>query len=328
MYPHVAYNAILWRYRHTTLNIATVMLTIRVMRNGAGYAKKHLEQNDYYAEGEKVKGQWLGKGAEKLGLTGNVRSEQFERMRQGLHPETGEKLRQRRSPTKDGAKESHARSLYDLTFSAPKSISIMAILGKDERLLNAHDRAVKEALAETERFAATRVRAKKQDVDRTTGNLIVAAYRHDSSRRLDPQIHTHCVAANMTFDAEEQKWKALQAGGIYDRRAYASEVYRNVLANEVLKLGYEIEIHQRGFEIKGVPQKLIQEFSQGSKEREAAVAEFVKRNGREPTDNEIAVLVRESRPDKLINISTAEVRKQQFERLTPEGARTLAHVRE
>ena len=303
------------------------MLTNRVMRNGAGYAKKYLEQSDYYAEGEKVTGQWFGKGAEKLGLTGNVAHEQFERIRVGLHPETGEKLRQRKSPAKDGSKD-HARNLYDFTLSAPKSISIMSILGKDERLIQAHDRAVKAALAETERWAATRVRAKGRDEDRTTGNLIVACYRHDASRRLDPQIHTHCVAANMTFDAEEEKWKASQAGGIYARRAYLSEVYRNVLAYEVGKLGYEIENHKQGFEIKGVPQELIDEFSQGSKEREAAVAAFIEKHGRAPTDNETTVLVRGTRPDKPIHISTEEVRRQQFARLTPEGARTLAQVRE
>lgn len=122
--------------------------------------------------------------------------------------------------------------------------------------------------------------------------------------------------------------EGVASGGIYERRAYLSEVYRNVLAHELEKFGYQIENRTHGFEIKGVPQKLIDEFSQGSKEREAAVAEFIKRNRREPTDNEIAVLVRESRPDKLIHISTEEVRKQQFERLTPEGSRTLAQMRE
>ena len=110
----------------------------------------------------------------------------------------------------------------------------MAILGGGERLMAAYDRAVKEALAETERWAATRVRARNQDTDRVTGNLIVACYR---------PAHTHCVAANMTLDAEEQKWKALQAGGIYDRRGYLSEVYRNVLAHEVEKLGYDFSPH-------------------------------------------------------------------------------------
>jgi len=299
------------------------------MRNGSGYAAKHLERNDYYAEGEKVTGTWFGVGAEKLGLTGQVQLEQFERVRQGLHPETGEKLRQRvSSPTHGADKENHGRNLYDLTFSAPKSVSMMAILTGDERLTEAHDRAVKEALAEVERQAATRVRAKGKDEDRITGNLVAACYRHDSSRRLDPQLHTHCVAANMTWDKEEEKWKALQAGGIYERSAFFSEVYRNILAREVQALGYETENRKNGFEIKGVPQALIDEFSQGSREREAAVAEFIKKNGREPSDNEVSVLVRDSRPDKLIRISTAEVRKQQLDRLTVEDWRTLTHVRE
>jgi conjugative relaxase-like TrwC/TraI family protein len=200
------------------------MLTIHAMSNGTGYAKKHLEKNDYYAEGERVVGQWFGRGAEKVGLSGHVELEQFERVRQGLHPETGEKLRQRKSADRtdrNGNKQSHGRNLYDFTFSAPKSLSIMAIVGGDGRLIEAHDRAVKEALAEMERWAATRVRADKENGNRVTGNLIVACYRHDSSRSLDPQIH-HCVAANMTHDAVEDRWKALQASGIYERRAFLS----------------------------------------------------------------------------------------------------------
>lgn len=307
------------------------MLTIRAMSRGTGYAQKYLEQTDYYAEGEKVKGQWFGKGAEKLGLSGEVQHAHFERVRQGFDPLTGEMLRQRKSADRtaeDGTKQSEGRNLYDFTFSAPKSISIMAILGGDARLIEAHDRAVQEALAEMERSAATRVRAKKQQTDRVTGNLIVAKYRHDTSRRLDPQLHTHGVAANMTYDAEEQKWKALQATGIYERRAYLSEVYRNCLAHEVQQLGYKIENRVRGFEIAGIPQSLIDKFSLGSREREASVAEFIKKNGREPTDNEITVLVRDSRPDKLIHISTTEVRQQQFNRMTQEDWRTLTQVRE
>ena len=306
------------------------MLTIRVMRNGSGYAEKHLERNDYYAEGEKaVSGQWFGIGAEKLGLKGDVQLEQFERIRRGLDPETGEQLRQRISTLENRAdKEKHGRAFYDMVLSAPKSVSLMAQLTGDTRLTEAHNRAVMATLAEIERQAATRVRANGKDEDRITGNLVVACYQHDTSRRLDPQLHTHCVAANMTYDAEEQKWKALQAGGIYARCAYNSEIYRNFLTREVEALGYETENRKNGFEIKGVPQELIEEFSRGSKAREAAVAEFIKEHKREPTDNEVSVLVRDSRPDKLIHISTAEVRQQQFDRRTPRDWNTLTQVRE
>jgi conjugative relaxase-like TrwC/TraI family protein len=306
------------------------MLTIRAMTNGAGYAKKHLERNDYYAEGEKVVGIWFGHGAEKLGLNGRVQLEQFERVRQGFHPETGEKLRQRKSAdrtARNGDKQSHGRNLYDFTFSAPKSVSIMAILGGDARLIEAHDRAVRDALAEMERWAATRVRIGKETGDRTTGNLIVACFRHDSSRSLCPQLHHHCVAANMTFDAVENRWKALQATGIYERRAFLSEVYRNRLAEVVRQLGYEIENRKNGFEIRGVAQTLIEQFSQRSKDRDREIAAFIEAHGRAPTDTEIAVLVRESRPEKLIEISTEEVRKAQFARLTRDGERDLAAVR-
>ncbi len=301
------------------------------MSNATGYAMKHLERNDYFAEGEKVVGKWFGRGAEKLGLNGQVLLEQFERVRQGLHPETGEKLRQRKSAdrmARNGDKQSHGRTLYDFTFSAPKSISIMAILGGDGRLIEAHDRAVKEALAEMERWAATRVRTDRENGDRITGNLIVACYRHDSSRRLDPQLHHHCVAANMTYDAVEDRWKALQASGIYERRAFLSEVYRNRLSQIAMQLGYEIENRKNGFEIKGVSQDLVEQFSQRSKDRDEAIAAFIEMHGRTPSDDEIAILVRESRPDKLIEISTEEVRKAQFARLSREGMRELAQVRE
>ena len=144
--------------------------------------------------------------------------------------------------------------------------------------------------------------------DRTTGNWIVAAYRHDTSRELDPQLHTHAVAANLTYDGVEGRWKALQASGLYERRAYLTEVYRNALANEVRSLGYEIESRRDsrgrdlGFEIRGVSSELLERYSQRSAQRDAAIEEFKEQHGRKPTDNEVAVLVRESRADKLTEI--------------------------
>ena len=103
----------------------------------------------------------------------------------------------------------------------------MAVLGGDERLIAAHEKAVAEALEELEAHAASRVRQDGANKDRTTRNLAIAVYHHDSSRELDPQIHTHAVAANLTYDGTEGRWKALQASGIYERRAYLTEVYRN-----------------------------------------------------------------------------------------------------
>ena len=214
------------------------------MTGGAGYAHRHLEHSDYYDEHRKVQGEWRGCGAELLGLRGHVTSEQFESVREGLHPETREFLRPRHSADRvgqDGNGQSKGRSLYDLTFSAPKSVSVQALVAGDERLIAAHDKAVQQALAEAEHYAATRVRRNGANDNRTTGNLIAATYRHDTSRELDPQLHTHVVTANLTYDGVEGRWKALQASDLYERRAYLTEVYRNTLAHEVRSLGYNIE---------------------------------------------------------------------------------------
>jgi hypothetical protein len=162
---------------------------------------------------------------------------------------------------------------------------------------------------------------------------VLAVYHHDTSRELDPQLHTHAVAANLTFDGAEVRWKALQASDIYERRAYLSEVYRNTLARQVRTLGYEIE-NQRdargrdaGFEIRGVPAELLAKFSQRSHQRDRAIEAFVAERGRRPTDNEVAVLVRESRADKLTVISTRELRQKQRERITPDEEQMLAQAR-
>jgi conjugative relaxase-like TrwC/TraI family protein len=276
------------------------MLTIRAMSGGVGYAARHLEHSDYYDEQRKVRGEWQGRGAELLGLRGEVTREQFEAIREGLHPDTGEFLRPRHGADRigeDGAEQSKARSLYDLTFSAPKSDSIQAQVGGDERIIAAHDKAVRESLAEAENYAATRVRMDGANEDRTTGNWVVAAYRHDASRELDPQLHTHAVAANLTYDGVEGRWKALQTSGLYERRAYLTEVYRNALAKEVRSLGYEIEPHRDpkgrdyGFEIRGINHDLMEKYSQRSAQRDVAIEQFTQEHSRKPTNNEVTFLV-------------------------------------
>lgn len=312
------------------------MLTIRAMSDGKGYSSNHLEHSDYYSENEHVMGRWHGRGAELLGLSGEVKSADFETVRQACHPETGEFLRQRQSANRtslDGMTQSRGRNLYDFTISAPKSVSIMATLGGDKRLLQAHQNAVNDALKELETHAATRVRLAGAQSDRASGNLVIAVYQHDTSRELDPQLHTHAVAANLTYDGQEGRWKALQASGIYERRAYLTEVYRNSLACQMWQLGYEIENRHGGkgldcgFEIRGIPEELISKYSRRSKQRDEAINRFIAATGRNPTDNEVAVLVRETRADKLINITSDELRAQQRNRLEPNEKRLLTELR-
>ncbi len=307
------------------------MVTGKAMTGGETYARNHLSNNDYYSVGETITGQWMGRGAELLGLQGDVTMEQFEAIRLGCDPSSGEFLRQRQSADRYGEvtrngetsieKTGTARNLYDFTISAPKDISIQAM--HDPRLVEAHKIAVTETATEMEWLAAVRVRKGGMNENRVTSNLVIARYDHDTSRELDPQLHTHLVAANLTYDGLEGKWFALAASEIFEQRAYLTEFYRNVLARETLKRGYQIEDHfksgeDNGFGITGVTEELREKFSRRSEQRDAAIADFIEKNGRRPSNREVALLVRDSRPEKLTEITTADVKAGQLARLTPE----------
>ncbi len=221
------------------------------------YFVEHLSQNDYYAAGEIRPGQWIGVGAERLGLnTGQeVTREQFCALCENQHPQRSERLTQRQNSP------GQRRVFFDFTCSAPKSVSVLAVTLDDQRLVEAHSEASSVAFRELESFAATRARKAGNQRDRTTGNLIAAAFIHTSSRSLDPQMHTHFTVFNGTFDEREQCWKALQAGAMYDGIRYATAVYRNELARRVRAIGYRITPARHGFEIEGVSEVVLRRFS-------------------------------------------------------------------
>jgi conjugative relaxase-like TrwC/TraI family protein len=147
-----------------------------------------------------VAGEWTGLGAARLGLCGKIRAEDFLRSCENRHPETGEKLTQRLNTTRTEADQRAAnpRIFYDFTISPPKSVSLAAFLGEDERILESHERAVGSALKEFERFAPARVRLGGARNERQTGNFVAAKFTHDTSRALDPHLHTHCIVFNAT----------------------------------------------------------------------------------------------------------------------------------
>ncbi len=298
------------------------MLTICALSGKAPYTSRHLFATvGQDSNNENVIGQWMGRGAELLSLAGDVRKEQFTAVRKGLDPVTEQFLRPRQSAhrfNKEGKRMGKARSLYDFTVSAPKSVSVQAII--DPRLRDAHVGAVRVMAAEMESLASTRVRRNGADENRTTGNLILAVYHRDTSRELDPQLHSHLIAANLTYDEAEQRWKALQAAAIYGGAAWLTEVYRNALAGFVKDCGYELidhtlESRERAVEIQGVSREVLEIFSQRSAQRDQAIADFVQEHGRNPTNRQIAVLVRRTRKDEPVEISPAEVRQHQLERL-------------
>ena len=285
------------------------------------YFDEHLEQNDYYAAGEIRHGQWIGTGAERLGLKAEVTREQFHALCENQNPNDGERLTQR------SQKEGQRRVFYDFTCSAPKSVSVLAVTLDDQRLVEAHEAAVRLAFRELESFAAARVRKQGARKDRTTGNLVAGAFVHDSSRALDPQLHTHFTVFNATFDKEERCWKALEARGMYDAIRYGTAVYRNELAKRVQQIGYRIVAAKHGFEIEGVSDAVQKQFSKRAQQRDAVVQEMEAKLGRKLSNDEISHAVHQSRAKKLKGISTAEVRARQLSELSADERQSLQTLR-
>jgi len=286
------------------------MFTGKPQKNRAAattYFDEHLSHNDYYTQTETQAGQWIGVGCERLGLRPGevVTRDAFLKLCDNLHPDTGQQLTQ--TTIKD------RRIFFDFQCAPPKSVSILAVTMNDQRIIEAHQEASTFALRELERFAATRIRKGGiEDKDRLTGNLVGAAFMHTSSRALDPQLHTHFVLFNATWDKTEQRWKALQTSGMFDAIHYGTEVYRNELVKRLQGIGYKIRQTSSAFEIEGVEPELIERFSKRSKERDAAVAKEQVRLGRKLTKDEVANVVHQTRPKKLKGASDEQVRKQQL----------------
>jgi conjugative relaxase-like TrwC/TraI family protein len=271
------------------------------------YFDEHLSHNDYYTQTETQAGQWIGVGCERLGLQPGevVTRDSFLKLCDNLHPDSGEQLTQ--TTIKD------RRIFFDFQCAPPKSVSILAVTMNDQRIIEAHKEASTLALRELERFAATRIRKGGiEDKDRLTGNLVGAAFMHTSSRALDPQLHTHFVLFNATWDKTENRWKALQTSGMFDAIHYGTEVYRNELVKRLQGIGYKIRQTSSAFEIEGVEPELIERFSKRSKERDAAVAKEQLRLGRKLTKDEVANVVHQTRPKKLKGASDEQVRRQQL----------------
>ena len=249
---------------------------------GASY----YERDGYYAKDDaehREASGWAGRGAEELGLKGPVDPDTFRAVLEGKVPDgSGTELGRR---GKDG--DILHRPGRDLTLSAPKSVSLAALVGGDTRVVDAHDRAVARTLAWFEKNVAE-TRMKDPDTGRMvrTGGqkTVIATFRHDTSRNLDPALHTHAVIANMVKGGDG-KWRSMANEKLYDSKMLLGALYRSELAAGLARLGYGIEkTHADGrFEIAGVSREVVEAFSTRRAEIEAAVAE---RGGGETADNQ------------------------------------------
>jgi conjugative relaxase-like TrwC/TraI family protein len=217
------------------------------------------EAIDYYSHSQNLNDtslttRWYGKGAIALGLSGEISNKAiFANLCNGLTPNGTGKLG---NNTK--------RAAFDCTFSAPKSVSLSALIGGDERLVVAHRKAVEQALAAMEKHhAQTRIRAGgRQRYLVNTNNLIVAQFDHFESRELDPHLHTHALVMNLTQVQSSDRWYSLHNQEIYKNKKPLGMLYQAHLRAEVEKLGYETEGRSHGqFEIKGYKADDLVEFS-------------------------------------------------------------------
>ncbi len=235
------------------------MLSLSTLKSAA-QAASYFEKDNYYSRGQSEEtSKWFGKGAEELGMEGEVSNEDFRNLLEGRDT-NGEQLVQL------GPFEKH-RPGIDMTFSAPKSASLLALVKQDPEVVEAWDRSVDRALEQTEReFAQTRIMKDGETEVVDTGNLIVARFEHDSSRARDPQLHTHCVVINATVGPDE-KWHALYTDDLYRFQRSIGMRQQLDFANELEKLGYEIERGPNGkFEVTGFTEDQLVEFSQRSEQ--------------------------------------------------------------
>ena len=241
------------------------------------------EQN-YWSQRGEIAGEWQGRLAEKFGLAGAVAAEDFARLSQGQHPQTGEQLvRQRASYEYTDAggkavKTMEHRAGWDATFSAPKSVSLTALVGGDDRVREAHRESVRIALEHLEQYTMARIGGNHPA--EATARFVAAKFEHDTARPVDgyaaPQLHTHVVIFNIT-ERETREYRALQPRSLFASQQFATAIYQSELTYRLRHLGYEITAGRSGApEIKGY----TQEYLDASSPRSQQIREYLERTGR------------------------------------------------
>jgi conjugative relaxase-like TrwC/TraI family protein len=269
-------------------------------------------QDNYYTEGQQVRGEWHGKLAQQWGLKGEVQEEHFARLAEGNHPFVEIDLVRHRPGYEylNGQGQTihtmEHRAGWDATFSAPKSVSLTALVGGDERVCVAHREAVNVALDELERYVQARIGG--NHAPETTGRWIAAKFEHDSSRPVDgyaaPQLHTHVVIFNVT-ERENGDTRALQPHELYRSQQYATAVYRTELALRLKQLGYEIEQSpNEAPEIKGY----TQEYLEASSPRRQQIKEHLNQEG--VRGAEAAEIAAHRTRDAKIDVSHEEMQRR------------------
>jgi conjugative relaxase-like TrwC/TraI family protein len=243
------------------------------------------QQLNYYldyvdAGGEK--GVWQGKGADELGLRGDVGDEAFRNLAEGLAPDGGKLLerayKRGREYTGEGERRPERAPGWDFTFSAPKSVSVLYGIGSDEvqiQVREAHDAAVAAGLHYLESEAGRARRGFGGRDGEVGAGLAIAKFVHKTSRAKDPQLHTHAIVLNVGF-GEDKRWTAIADRALFRHRMAAGYLYQAVLRGELTRrIGVEWGRVRTGqAEIVGVPAAVLREFSRRAQQVEARMAKL------------------------------------------------------
>src|ERR1700678_2738243 len=222
------------------------------------------EQN-YWSQQGITAGEWQGHLAARFVLVGAVSAEDFARLSQGQHPQTGDQLvRQRASyeyQDDEGktVKTMEHRAGWDATFSAPKSVSLTALVGRDDRVREAHRDSVTTALEQLEYYTQARIGGNHPP--ETAGKFVAAKFEHDTARPVDgyvaPQLHTHAVVFNLT-ERDNSQPRAIQPHSFFASQQFATAIYQSELTYRLRQFGYEITTGRSGApEIKGYAQEYL-----------------------------------------------------------------------
>lgn len=235
------------------------------VESALGYYE-HLGQDDYYMRDGEPPGGWAGEGAVRLSLSGPVTRSDFEAALRGIDPKTGERL-----AALGGKNQNHAAG-WDVTFSAPKSVSVQWALteaGDRPAIERAHRVAVVAATAYLERTAAWARRGKGGAIREQTAGLLMARFDHHTSRDLDPQLHTHVFVLNLA-PRKDGTWGAIVSRELYKAQKQAGAVYRQALAAELEREGHAVERSGDSFRMRAIPREIERSFSKRRQAIEAA----------------------------------------------------------
>jgi conjugative relaxase-like TrwC/TraI family protein len=291
------------------------------------------DAQSYYKQDDTVKGEWQGKLAASLGLSGEVAPLEFSRLTEGKHPQTEEQMVKHREwkeyTNADGSvtKPVEHRAGWDATFSAPKSVSLTALVGGDDRVREAHRAAVTTALEELEKYTHARIGG--NNPAEQTGKFIAAKFEHDTARPVNgyaaPQLHTHAIIFNVTERADGST-RALQPQALFESQNYATAVYQSALTYQLRRLGYEIEPGQSGApEIAGYSQPYID----ASSPRSQQIKEQMERAGFQgPEAAQIAAHATRDRKQTLTPAEVLAAHKEMAADFGNQPERVVAAARE